>query len=35
MDNLISARRPDVGIVNNKKKELAELWTFSFRQTTE
>ncbi len=33
-DYLISARRPDL-IIINKKKELAKLWTFLFRLTTE
>ena len=33
-DYLISARRPDLIIINNKR-ELAELWTLLSRRTTE
>ena len=36
MDRLISARRPDLVIINNKKKrEFAELWTLLSRLTAE
>ena len=35
MDNFISARRPDLIIINKKKKDLAELWTLQSRLTTE
>ena len=36
MDHLISARRPDLIITNNnKKRELAKLWTLLSRLTTE
>ena len=34
-DQLISTRRPDLVIINNKKRELAELWTLLSRLTTE
>ena len=34
-DHLISARRPDLVIINTKKTELAEMWTLLFRLTTE
>ena len=35
-DRLISARRPDLIIINNnKKRELEELWTLLSRLTTE
>ena len=33
-DHLISARRPDLIIINNKKRELAKLWTLLSRLTT-
>ena len=32
--HLISARRPDLIIINKKKRELAELWTLMSRLTT-
>ena len=34
-DNLISARRPDLIVINNKKREFAKLSTLLFRLTTE
>ena len=34
-DHLISARRPDLIIIKNKKRELAKLWTLLSRLTTE
>ena len=34
-DHLISARIPDLPLINNKKGELVKLWTSLFRQTTE
>ena len=34
-DHLISARRPDIIIINNKKRELAKLWTLLSQLTTE
>ena len=35
-DHLISARRPDLIVINNKKKrELAKLWTLQYWLTTE
>ena len=34
-DHLTSARRPDLIIFNNKKIELAKLWTSLSRLTTE
>ena len=34
-DHLISARRPDLIIINNKKKVSAKLSTLLSRQTTE
>ena len=35
-DHIISARRPDLIIINNnKKREPAELWTWLSRRTTE
>ena len=34
-DHLISARRPDLIIINNKKREFAKLWTLLSRLTTE
>ena len=33
-DHLISARQPDL-IIINEKRELAELWTLLFQRTTE
>ena len=35
MDHRISARRPDLMIINNKKRELAKLLTLLSRLTTE
>ena len=32
-DHLISAKQPDLAIVNNKKREPAEKWTLLFQQT--
>ena len=34
-DHLISARRPDLIIINNKKRELAKLSTLLSQLTTE
>ena len=34
-DHLISARRPDLIIINKKKREFAKLSTFLSRRTTE
>ena len=34
-DHLISARRPDLIIINNKKRKLAKLSTLLSRLTTE
>ena len=34
-DHLISARRPDITIINNEKRELAKLSTLLSRLTTE
>ena len=35
MNHQISIRRPEIIIINNKKRELAELWTLVSQQTTE
>ena len=35
IDHLISVRRPDLVIINNKRRELAELWTLLSQLTTE
>ena len=34
-DHLISARKPDLITINNKKRELTKLWTLLSRLTTE
>ena len=34
-DHLISARRPDLIIINKKKREIAKLWTLLSRLTIE
>ena len=34
-DHRISARIPDIIIINNKKREFAKLWTLLSRLTTE
>ena len=34
-DHLISARRPDLIIINKKKREFPKLWTLLSRLTTE
>ena len=34
MDHLISIRRPDLIVINNKKRELVGLWTLLSRPTT-
>ena len=33
-DHLISAKRPNLIIVNKNKRELSELWTLLYRLTT-
>ena len=35
IDHLIPARRPDLAIVNQKKRELAVQWILLIQQTTE
>ena len=34
-DHLISVRRPDLLVINNKKREIAKLSTLFYRLTTE
>ena len=34
-DHLISARRLDLIVINNRKREFANLWTLLYRLTTE
>ena len=33
-NHLISAKQPDLEVVNKNKREPAELWTFPFRRIT-